>query len=232
MIGRLLSKMLPKLVRCDECKHQIVRQPPEQPRCAVSPLLMSPMRDGDPPAKWTFNLCIFVNRHGRCDNFSERRCANCGSVVLQSDSQCPRCAAKQPPGSSRNGEILIEAAAQGKTALVWELIDYDTDVNVQDKHGMTALMYAVLRGDSSMTEALLMAHAQPNIQNQDGATALMTAATQGDTANVKALLASGANPNICLPDGTTALYWARSLGHAEIVQLLKGHGESGVGQGF
>ncbi len=124
---------------------------------------------------------------------------------------------------------LLQAASEGDAALVEELLEQGANTNVQDTHGMTALMYAGVCGDTSMARSLLLKGADPNLQNEDGATALITAATVGNVAMVRLLLDHHADPNIPVNDGTTPLTWATVYGYPEIVQMLLAHG-AGSGQ--
>ena len=89
------------------------------------------------------------------------------------------------------------------------LLGYGADPNFRDAKGRTALMYAVLTGDSTL-RILLEYGADPNIQDNDGRTALMLAVLDGESEEgvIKSLLEHGADPNIQDKTGLTALMWA------------------------
>ncbi|MDV2504645.1 MAG: ankyrin repeat domain-containing protein, partial [bacterium] len=66
---------------------------------------------------------------------------------------------------------LFEAAANGRTATVKELLAQSFAVNERDKNGRTALMWAAKGGHSKSVLALLAAGAEVNAKANDGRTA-------------------------------------------------------------
>ena len=96
-----------------------------------------------------------------------------------------------------------------------DAINHHADVNVQDKDGKTALMYA---SDYSQMKFLLDHGADVNIQDKDGKTALMyeSASDQGgysmmcprNYSQMQSLLDHGADVNAQDKDGKTALMYA------------------------
>ena len=103
--------------------------------------------------------------------------------------------------SSQQVSELINAAANGDTRKVLQLLDNGLDVNVsfpQDESefsGMTALLIASLRGYPELVEELIKRGADVNLKRYVGDTPLMFAARSGNVKTVNALLRAGADPN-------------------------------------
>ena len=131
---------------------------------------------------------------------------------------------KQRGGSTLS---LIDLASMGKINAVKSILTRpDTDVNMGDNNGFTALQLASMHNRILVVNVLL---AQPTIlvNKEDKAeerTALLDAAEEGHTEVVKALLA---HPDIDVNKGDikgeTALYLAASYGHIEVVNTLLAH---------
>jgi ankyrin repeat protein len=82
---------------------------------------------------------------------------------------------------SLQGTALLRAAGLfGDVNSVQALISAGAEVNVQDKSGMTPLMWAARWGDSQRVEALLAAGAKAQARDNQGRTALDWAVSQGD----------------------------------------------------
>ena len=72
------------------------------------------------------------------------------------------------------------------------LIDAGADINIEDKDGWTALIWASQCGHTETAKALIDAGADINIEDRQGWTALMWASHYGHTETVKLLIDAGA----------------------------------------
>ena len=104
-------------------------------------------------------------------------------------------------GASPNGTVagtgpaLTSAAAAGRIDSVRFLLAHGSDINIQNKWGMTPLMEASSYGHLEMARALLDAGADPNAISQGfeaGATALSVSAAQKHPDITDLLLSRGA----------------------------------------
>ena len=95
-----------------------------------------------------------------------------------------------------------------------ELSLRQSDVDLVDAKGRTALMWAASRGDVSTIHLLLKAGADPNICDFTGKTALLWAASSLSMAAVKSLLVS-ANLNHCSHSRENAISFYISFGGSE-----------------
>jgi uncharacterized protein len=123
--------------------------------------------------------------------------------------------------AKRKGQELIKAAAQGDGNSLLELIAEGADVNAQNEHGYTALIYVANRGDVETLKALLDAGADVNRKNKFGMTALMRAAFSDKSANLELLIAAGADLDARDSHGESALMWAQRTGRKENVEILQ-----------
>ena len=74
---------------------------------------------------------------------------------------------------------LVEAAAQGMTDRVIDIIDSGVSPNAQTYAGVTALMSACQNGRTKTVKALLDRGAQPNPVDEEGRTPLMLPFPEG-----------------------------------------------------
>jgi hypothetical protein len=90
---------------------------------------------------------------------------------------------------------VLLAAARQEVDLVRLMAAKGADLNVRDRSGATALMWASFNdsGDSAMVEALLALGADPLASNKAGETALDWALRRGETAAAAALRRAGAS---------------------------------------
>ena len=98
------------------------------------------------------------------------------------------------------------ASASGHLEVVKALIKAEADINLQDKFGRTALMYAKKGGYLEIVRVLQEA--------------IIEASKAGDLKRVKDLIAAGADVNLQDKNGITALIWANVLGHLDVVKIL------------
>ena len=100
------------------------------------------------------------------------------------------------------------------------LIGNGANVNLRDKDGRTALMYAVQKGCDKAGELLLKNKANPNLQDKDGKTALMFAAEQGKLTSTEMLVKYEADITLTDKNGQNALMIAAAEGQTDIVRFL------------
>ena len=115
---------------------------------------------------------------------------------------------------------IIEAAKKGNIEVVKLLLKENTDVNIRNEDGWTALMLASHNGHMQVIEVLLKENADVNIQSEKGMTALMLASRYGHTQIVELLIKENADVNDQDKEGWTALMIASRYGHTQIVELL------------
>ncbi len=127
--------------------------------------------------------------------------------------------------------FLIQATKNGNTQKVMKLLKgkLNIDINVQNKYGMTALIYAAYNGHPEIvTQLLKVPTIDVNQQDNCGRTALIYAAYVGykNSGHEEILTQLLEVPTIDVnkkdANGKTALTWARQNMHAErITELLK-----------
>lgn len=146
-------------------------------------------------------------------------------------------------------ECLIEAAKNGDTATVNQLLIEGVDVNAKDSDGKTALIHAAIEGQIDIVKVLLENGAYVNAKDNDGKTTLIHVvqrsnmifrnslvyflkgsvrdyrnALQDHFIIVEILTAEGANVNAKEKYGFTALMLAAMEGHADMVKMLLSKG--------
>ena len=99
------------------------------------------------------------------------------------------------------------------------LVERGADVNVQDKHGKTALQIAATEGSSDIVEILLDYHADLNIAGRHGG-ALHLAARQGHDDIAKQLIDKKAILDLRAQSELTPLHVVARKGHVKVVKLL------------
>ena len=125
--------------------------------------------------------------------------------------------------------FITEAATQD----LWRVAETDdvdelkrvlkrvVDVNVRNKHGMTALMRATYHGHERMVRVLLEHGADPNLVRNDRFTALALAAFFGHTETVRILIEHGAKTEVVTRCGTSAHMWATARTFSEAARCLE-----------
>ena len=91
-----------------------------------------------------------------------------------------------------------------------EFIDKGVEVDIQNPHGNTLLMFFADHGYLDIVTTLVNAGADPDIQNDMGQTPLMAASGKGYSDIVNVLLEAGADVTIEDNSGNTAFYYAIS----------------------
>jgi len=122
-------------------------------------------------------------------------------------------------------ESLLGAANSGDMNAVQAAIAQGADVNVADRDGRTALMFASYNGHTDIAELLLDRGARIDDRDSFGRTALIYAASGPYRQTVQLLLSHKADPNVVdTQEGWTALMFAASEGQAGVVEVLLNHG--------
>lgn len=116
---------------------------------------------------------------------------------------------------------LMQAALDGNTERVRDLIRQGADIDQRDDNDRTALMFAVINRHYETMKVLLEYGADVNAKSNKEGTPLMGAALAGDLQMVQALLDKGADVHARLPNtDESAATIAASHGYDEIVRLL------------
>jgi uncharacterized protein len=119
---------------------------------------------------------------------------------------------------------LLDAIKRRDQKAVAALVRANTDVNVAQPDGATALAWAVHLDEREMADLLLSAGAKVNTADEYGETPLTLACLNGNSALVAKLLKAGADANAARWNGETALMIAAGAGSAESVKLLVENG--------
>ncbi len=118
---------------------------------------------------------------------------------------------------------LMGAAYNGDAEEIVRILSMPCDIDAQDDHGVTALMYAAMDGHTDAVRRLIENGADLEIQSfSRHFTALMYAVRGGHTSTVQALLSAKADPDVHDEDDThdTPLTLAASYGFLPIVRAL------------
>ena len=118
---------------------------------------------------------------------------------------------------------LVDAAKKGDREAVRSLLK-QTNANVTEADGTTALHWASYRDDLETADLLIRAGAKANMANDLGATPLWAACQNGSEAMARRLLAADANPNAKLLSGETLLMVASRTGNPAVVEQLLAKG--------
>ena len=140
---------------------------------------------------------------------------------------------------SVSGLLLNQVNKEGQTALIMAarrldddhalcmkfLVDAGADVNVHDRSGLTALMYALGKYETESFKFIIeqMSVSALNQVNNDGKTALMMATSRAPDdhgLSVKCLVEAGADVNVHDRYGRTALMYTLEMCRTESVKFL------------
>ena len=117
---------------------------------------------------------------------------------------------------------VAEAAMQGNHDAVKALLKEGADVNTAQGDGMTALHWAVQKGDVDLARTLLYAGANVKATTRIGGySPLLIASRNGNAALVRRLLSAGASTALRNKDRSTAADVARARAFPAVVELLK-----------
>ena len=131
-------------------------------------------------------------------------------------------------------QMLLIAAIIGNISEVEKIIqDISIDVDITDRDGRTALIWAAKNGHSDVVRVLLIqAKIDVNKTNAYGDTALLWASRNGHVQVVVHLIGhSDIDINQVDSGGRTALYKASQSGHFKVVKLLCSHSKILVNKG-
>lgn len=126
---------------------------------------------------------------------------------------------RKKPSATSSG--LIDAAYNGDTSTVSNLLARGANVHETNQEGATALMAAAIKGHTEVAKILVRKGADINARDNQGWTAVVYASQNGHLEMVKFLLENGAQADLTTRDGGTALTYAEGNGHQEVVALIK-----------
>ncbi len=121
---------------------------------------------------------------------------------------------------------LLIAAQCGHKEMLEQLLADGVDVDITDRYGCTALIWATCRGNANPTHTscvkILLEHkAAINATTCSGYTALMAGALIGHQEITKLLVDHGADANIISKKGLTAAMIADKEGHTEVAKMIR-----------
>ena len=124
---------------------------------------------------------------------------------------------------------LMKASFNGykpsHTTVVRSLLRAGAKVDLQNLHGMTALMNAAMRGYNKIAKVLITeGGADVKARDRGGVTSLHKAAFKGHVDVMETLIAAGADVNARRDDGITPMMLAESVKRTDAVQVLLKHG--------
>lgn len=123
---------------------------------------------------------------------------------------------------SKETALMLAVNKKADLKIIKLLIDYKTDINIQDSYGRTALMNERKKGTPCIEtmELLLKSGANSNLKDTKNLTPLIIAVEEEQIDKVKLLLDYKADPNIQNANGWTALHSAVAKNNIEIAKLL------------
>jgi len=125
------------------------------------------------------------------------------------------------PAASGGRGTVVEAAMRGDHEAVRTLLKSGDDVNSAQADGMTALHWAVQKGDVELAKLLLYGGANVRATTRIGGyTPLLIASKNGNAQMIQTLLDGGADPKSATSNGATALMLAAVAGNADAARLL------------
>ena len=132
-------------------------------------------------------------------------------------------APKQLSTSEAVAAELWRIAESGDVNELLRLLPRVGNVNVRNRHGMTALMKAAFYGHEPAVRTLLQHGADPNLTRNDKFTALALAAFFGHAETVNTLIAHGARTEVVTRCGASARTWAAARTFDEVARCLETH---------
>ena len=138
-------------------------------------------------------------------------------------------ASKSVLKAGTDGELMIEAALNGRVLDVRKLLDSGTDPDTKDEYECTSLLHACFFGHEEIVKLLLERKANVNAETKQGNTALRIACDNGRTSVAQMLIDAKADINVRNEYGETTLHEASSQGRDEMVRfLLKNKADSDI----
>ncbi len=129
------------------------------------------------------------------------------------------------PASGNGRATVVDAAMRGDRDEVRTLLKSGDDVNAAQPDGMTALHWAVQKGDVDLAKLLLYGGANLRATTRIGGyTPLLMASKMGNASMVDALLNGGADAKATTTNGATTLMLASLSGSADAAKMLIAHG--------
>lgn len=129
--------------------------------------------------------------------------------------------AANQPCSDMDFPPIIVGAARNQVKCVEVLIDAGAELDIQDCHGMTPLMWGCKNGAPKVARMLIERGARMEIHSEGGRSALMWAAIGCNVDCAQALVEAGADVHAKNKDGMSALDFAKSEGRAAIIPVLE-----------
>lgn len=120
----------------------------------------------------------------------------------------------------RNSPIILWGVESENIDIIKLLCDKNTNINLVDEDGMSALYDASAKGLVDIVSLLLKYGANKDIASNDGTTPLIIASCYNQSDVVNLLLHHNANIEAKTKKGMTALLYAVSYGNIEIVKVL------------
>ncbi|XP_071950137.1 uncharacterized protein [Antedon mediterranea] len=118
-----------------------------------------------------------------------------------------------------NSLKIPESAKTSEIGICTHIINTKS-VNIQDKHGQTALFWGAYYKNVSVCQNLIESGADVNLQAKNGTSPLYVAAQNGHTDVCSILLKEGAKLDLQTKDGWTPLHSAAIKGHTDVCSIL------------
>lgn len=117
-------------------------------------------------------------------------------------------------------ENFLLCAREDETVKAKQLLYFGVDIDRQDDHGMTGLMWAAFHNNIELVKLLINLLANVDMQDNRGWTALYYASFRGHEDIVKILLQANASLGEPISGKKNAVQWAQVAKHDKIVALL------------
>jgi len=116
--------------------------------------------------------------------------------------------------------LVIAAANENREKIMISLIANHANVHLRDSHGMTALSYAIARGDENSVALLLHAGSDANQRSASGISALHCAVWRCNPTIVRQLLSHGASVSDVDRSGRSPCEIALAHGSVDCLRIL------------
>lgn len=187
-----------------------------------TPLSLACLKGNTALAKCFLHNCqVDINTQDRYGRTPAHNCVwmedvNMLRLILQTDQVNLNAVDKQ-----RCTPLLL-AVRHSKWNMAFPLLDYEQAVNMKDQNGKTALVWAIIHGQSGIVRQLIsLKQTDLNVRDEEGLTPLSHAAQQGNEEIVRILLEKlGIDVDAKDNNGMTALVHAAKKGHLGVVDLL------------